>query len=66
VELSHQGQALLPRLKAAWQPLAAQTVAGVTSSPLDQITDVLTDVASSLTGSHSAAHEPARDPRDTA
>jgi len=59
VELSDQGQALLPRLKAAWQQLADQTVAGITSTPLDQLTDVLTDVAASLTTSGSPASEPA-------
>jgi len=34
-----------PRLKAAWQQLAEQTVAGLTSTPLDQLTDVLINVA---------------------
>jgi len=66
VELSDQGQALLPRLKAAWQQLADQTVAGITSTPLDQLTDVLTDVAASLTTSGSPSSEPATLPRDIA
>ncbi len=66
VELSDQGQDLLPRLKAAWQQLAEQTVAGLTSTPLDQLTDVLTDVAASLTAAGSPASEQAPLPRDIA
>lgn len=66
VELSDQGQDLLPRLKAAWQQLAEQTVAGLTSTPLDQLTDVLTDVAASLTAASSPASEQAPLPRDIA
>ncbi len=66
VELSDQGQALIPRLKAAWQQLAEQTVAGLTSTPLDQLTDVLTDVAASLTAAGSPASEPTPLPRDIA
>ncbi len=63
VELSDQGQALMPGLKAAWQQLAEQTVAGLTSTPLQRLTDVLTDVAASLTTSGAPASEPA--PRAT-
>ncbi len=66
VELSDQGQALVPRLKAAWQQLAEQTAAGATSTPLDQLTDVLIDVAASLTAAGSPASEPAPLPRDIA
>lgn len=66
VELSEQGQALVPRLKAAWQQLAEQTAAGATSTPLDQLTDVLIDVAASLTAAGSPASEPAPLPRDIA
>lgn len=66
VELSDQGQALVPRLKAAWQQLAEQTAAGATSTPLDQLTDVLTDVAASLTAAGSPASEQAPLPRDIA
>lgn len=58
VELSDKGQALMPALKAAWQQLADQTVAGLASTPLEQLTDVLTDVAASLT-SGTPASEPA-------
>ncbi len=66
VELSDQGQALVPRLKAAWQQLAEQTAAGATSTPLDQLTDVLIDVAASLTAAGSPASGPAPLPRDIA
>lgn len=66
VELSDQGQALVPRLKAAWQQLAEQTAAGATSTPLDQLTDVLIDLAASLTAAGSPASEPAPLPRDIA
>lgn len=66
VELSEQGQALVPRLKAAWQQLAEQTATGATSTPLDQLTDVLMDVAASLIAACSPASEPASLPRDIA
>ncbi len=66
VELSNQGQALVPRLKAAWQQLAEHTVDGLTSTPLDQLTDVLIDVAASLTAAGSPPSEPAPLPRDIA
>ncbi|MEO8750604.1 MAG: MarR family winged helix-turn-helix transcriptional regulator [Allobranchiibius sp.] len=58
VELSDRGQALLPRLKSAWQQLAEQTVAGLTSTPVDQLADALADVAASLTAVGSPASEP--------
>jgi DNA-binding MarR family transcriptional regulator len=51
VELSDRGQALLPRLKATWQELAEQTVASLTSTPLDHLKDTLVDLAASLTTS---------------
>lgn len=49
VELSAAGHDLLPRLRAAWCQLAEQTVAGLTSTPLDQLAATLVDVATSLT-----------------
>src|ERR1700730_5071908 len=49
VELSDQGRALLPKLKAAWRRVAEQTVAGLTSTPLDRLDDVLAALAASLT-----------------
>ena len=57
VELSEQGRALLPKLKAVWRRVAEQTVAGLRSTPVDQLTDVLADLASSL----SAVDVPATD-----
>lgn len=58
VELSGQGKALLPGLKAVWRRLAEQTITGVSSAPLDQLTDVLTDLAASLTAAGSPTSEP--------
>ncbi|MFZ0178471.1 MAG: MarR family transcriptional regulator [Candidatus Dormiibacterota bacterium] len=48
VELSDQGRALLPKLKAAWRRVAEQTVAGLTSTSADQLTSVLDELAASL------------------
>ncbi len=64
VELSGKGQALLPGLKAVWQQLAEQTVASLTSTPLDQLTDVIIDLAASLAAAGAPASEPALLPRD--
>jgi DNA-binding MarR family transcriptional regulator len=49
VELSEQGRALLPKLKAAWRRVAEQTVAGLTFTEVNQVTDVLANLAASLT-----------------
>ena len=57
VELSEPGRALLPKLKAVWRRVAEQTVAGLKSTTVDQLTDVLADLASSL----SAVDVPATD-----
>jgi DNA-binding MarR family transcriptional regulator len=62
VELTDRGQALLPRLKATWQHLAEQTIAGLTSTPIDQLTDALVDLACSVTGTGAPASEPALPP----
>lgn len=51
VELSDQGRALMPKLKAAWREVAEQTVSGLTSTPIDQLTVVLDDLAASLASS---------------
>jgi DNA-binding MarR family transcriptional regulator len=51
VELSDQGRALLPKLKATWCQVAEQTVAGLTSTPIDQVTALLDDLAASLASS---------------
>jgi DNA-binding MarR family transcriptional regulator len=48
VELSDDGRALLPRLKTAWRQVAEQTVAGLTSTSVEQVTLVLEDLAGSL------------------
>jgi DNA-binding MarR family transcriptional regulator len=48
VELSDEGRLLLPKLREAWTTVAAQTVAGLASTTVDQLTTVLEDLASSL------------------
>lgn len=48
VELSDLGRALLPKLKAAWRRVAEETVAGLSSTPIDQLIAVLDDLAASL------------------
>ena len=66
MELSDQGQALLPGLKAAWEQLAELTVAGLASTPLNQLTEALTDVAASLTASGTRSNAPTPAPRNIA
>jgi DNA-binding MarR family transcriptional regulator len=48
VELSDQGRAFLPKLRAAWRRVAEHTVAGLTSIPIDELIAVLDDLATSL------------------
>jgi DNA-binding MarR family transcriptional regulator len=62
VELSDQGRALIPQLKAAWQQLAEQSVAGFIAAPIDQLTEVLTAVAASLKATSSPESRPVPHP----
>jgi DNA-binding MarR family transcriptional regulator len=63
VELSDQGRALLPELRAAWCRLAEQTVAGFTAVPLDQLTSILAELAASLDAHlDPAARDPFNEP----
>jgi DNA-binding MarR family transcriptional regulator len=55
VELTESGRALLPKLKAAWRQVAQQTVAGLTATPIDELTEVLADLAASLTPAEAQA-----------
>jgi len=64
VELSDRGQALLPRLKATWEDLAEQTVVGLASTPLDQLSNALVDLAASLTDGAPASEPDPRPPID--
>lgn len=48
VELTDAGRALLPKLKEAWRHVAEQTVAGLTTVSVEQLTAVLADLAASL------------------
>ena len=50
VELTDAGRALLPKLKEAWRGVAEQTVAGLESTSVDELTSVLEDLAGSLAG----------------
>ncbi len=59
VELSDRGQELLPELKATWERLAEQTVAGLTTTSLEAVTDAVVDLAASLTATVGRAAEPA-------
>jgi DNA-binding MarR family transcriptional regulator len=54
VELTNDGRALLPKLKAAWREVAEQAVAGLTSISPEQLTDVLSDLAASLSAGDDA------------
>jgi DNA-binding MarR family transcriptional regulator len=53
VDLTDEGVALLPKLKAAWREVAEQTVAGLTTS-VEQLTAVLEDLATSLSAAEVA------------
>jgi DNA-binding MarR family transcriptional regulator len=64
VELSDEGRALLPNLKAAWRHVAEQTVAGLTI-PVDQAISVLDDLAASLTAAQAPAEDVPRYPAPT-
>lgn len=48
VALSRQGRDLMPRLNAAWQELAQQSVAGLTTTSVDVLIEALIDLATSL------------------
>lgn len=56
VELSDEGRALLPKLKAAWRHVAEQSVAALTV-PVDQATAVLHALAASLTATQAPAED---------
>lgn len=57
VELTAQGRALLPKLKAAWRGVAERTVAGLESTTVDDLTAVLEDLAGSLAAVAAAGAE---------
>jgi DNA-binding MarR family transcriptional regulator len=54
VTLTDDGVALLPNLKAAWRRVAEQTVAGLTSISIEQLTDILAELAASLSATDPA------------
>jgi DNA-binding MarR family transcriptional regulator len=57
VELSDRGRSLLPELRAVWRRLAEQTIAGLSSTTADQLTDVLSDLASGLASTDSSTKD---------
>jgi DNA-binding MarR family transcriptional regulator len=57
VELTDQGRALLPKLKAAWRGVAEQTVAELESTSVDELIAVLEDLAGSLAAVSAEAAE---------
>lgn len=64
VELSDQGRAFLPKLRAAWRGVAEHTVAGLSSIPIDELIAVLDDLATSLAaGAAPAVDVPRYTPR---
>lgn len=48
VELTSEGQALIEPLRDLWRTLAEETVAGITSLPVDQITGLLRELAANV------------------
>jgi DNA-binding MarR family transcriptional regulator len=48
VDLTERGRQTIPSLLALWHQLAEESVAGLTSTPVDQIVAALTDLARSL------------------
>ncbi len=48
VDLTAAGRALIPQLRALWQELADQTVAGLSATTVEGLTEALADLARSL------------------
>jgi DNA-binding MarR family transcriptional regulator len=48
VELTDEGRALIPQLRAVWRRLAEETVAGLEKTSAERLQDVLKDLACSL------------------
>src|ERR1700736_122303 len=57
VELTDNGRALLPKLKAAWRQVAQQTIAGLASTSFDELARVLADLAGSLSATEATAKD---------
>ena len=55
VELTDKGGALIVELKVAWCELAVRSVAGLASTPVDELVDVLSDLVTSLVAIHDSA-----------
>jgi len=60
VELTDKGRALMPKLKAAWRQVAQQTVAGLMSTSLDELSGVLADLAGSLSATRATSGDAPR------
>lgn len=48
VELSEHGHAVMAQLTTVWRELAEETVAGMTTTSVQELVDALTDLAGSL------------------
>ena len=57
VELSAEGRSLLPRLKSAWRRVGDKTVAGLTSTSVDELIDALVDLATGLSATVPSASD---------
>lgn len=62
VELSDNGHALMPGLKAAWHRLAEHTVAGLSTRSIESVIETLVDLARSITMISIAAGDPVPPP----
>ena len=57
VTLTRQGSGLIKPLKRLWRELAEETIAGLTSTPTDQLLSVLADLARGLqAGTRAESH----------
>lgn len=58
VELTAEGHALIEPLQDLWRTLAEETLAGITSLPLDQITHLIQQLAANLRPANTATELP--------
>ncbi|XAS67587.1 MarR family winged helix-turn-helix transcriptional regulator [Micrococcaceae bacterium Sec5.7] len=58
VELSEQGHTAMAQLTTIWRELAEETVAGMTTTSVEELVDALTDLAGSLSRRKSSPEDP--------
>jgi DNA-binding MarR family transcriptional regulator len=56
VELAERGRETIPRLLELWHRLAEESVAGLTSTSVDQLVSALTDLSRSLQATEARTH----------